>query len=115
MWRKLARTHAFLYVDQPVALYRWHQGNSVKVMATRLRQWSLELLVRERDYCYRSGLSESWREAYVELLLPVVMDKNLALGKRIASLDFWQLMKISPYLGQRAINRALRIFGGRSR
>lgn len=112
MWRKLSKERRFLYIDEPVALYRWHQSNSVKTMATRLKQWSLALLTQEKDYCRSNGLAHEWSEAYIELWLPVVMDRNVPLYRRFMNIDFVQLLEISPLLAMRVIRRAFRTIKG---
>ena len=94
MWRKLSRKHKFIYVDKIVALYRWHDSNSWKVMGDKLKLGSLLLLLREKQFCSRHNLMKAWRRAYISLLEPVFRDNRIALRQKLSMLDAWEV----PYV-----------------
>ena len=113
IWRKLAKQFKFIYVDKPVALYRWHETNSVKTMSGALKYCSFLLVAKEKRYCEEHGMIAAWREAYVELLLPLLMEKQIPLSRKIRSCDFQELLSLSPYLAHRAFNRFARAIRSR--
>ena len=83
MWLKLSKKFKFLYVDHPVALYRWHQSNTMKVFTGRLRCSALVLLARERVFCFKHGLKKVWEEQYSGILYAIIKDENLPLSRKI--------------------------------
>lgn len=108
MWRKLAKKYKFTYVDRPVALYRWHESNAVKIMSGGLKYWSFILLEKERKYCEDHGLVELWKQAYFELMLPLWMDKGVPLARKLATLKPRNMFLLSPYIMRRAVAKAMR-------
>jgi len=63
LWRKLSKRHNFLYIDRPLACYRWHDSNSVKVMNGKLVLDDVLNLVKKTILC-EHGLIALWRIEY---------------------------------------------------
>jgi alpha-1,3-rhamnosyltransferase len=109
MWRKLSKQYRFLYIDEPVALYRWHDGNSLKVMSDKLKLCSFRLLAEEKQYCASNGLTQLWKRAYASLILPVLLDKRIALGEKLSALDCSAMSYVLSFLVKRLALKAFRI------
>jgi alpha-1,3-rhamnosyltransferase len=109
MWRKLSKQYRFVYIDEPVALYRWHDGNSVKIIRDQLKLCSLRLLREEKHYCANNSLTLLWREAYVSLLFPVLLDKGIAFKKKLSATDRSEMVYIFLYVAKRLARKAFRM------
>jgi alpha-1,3-rhamnosyltransferase len=88
MWLKLCKKFKFLYVDQPVALYRWHQSNSMKVLTGKLRCAALILLAGEKVFCFDHGLKQLWQEQYLGFLYSIMRDKTVPFSRKISAIEF---------------------------
>lgn len=107
LWRKLSKQHRLLYVDRPLALYRWHESNSVKVSSHTLKLHSLLLLMKEKQYCASSDLMPLWRNAYISLLLPVLADNRIPLRTKLSALDVSIPMCLS--VSKRLVRKVLKV------
>ncbi len=108
MWLKLSKRFKFSYVDQPVALYRWHESNSMKILIGKLRFAALALLENEKEYCTDHGLGRLWQEQYSGLLTSIVRDRTMPLARRVSvigSAESWPLF----YWSMRRITKKLLI------
>jgi alpha-1,3-rhamnosyltransferase len=110
MWLKLSRQFRFTYVDEPMALYRWHDSNSIKGNSDRLKLCSLLLTTKEKQYCERNGLSQIWREAYASLYKAVLLDKKIAVSEKLSSLESSEILFVALYLAKRFTRKVLRAF-----
>jgi hypothetical protein len=104
MWLKLSKKYRFLYVDQPVALYRWHESNSMKILMEKMRCAYLELLAREKAFCFGHGLEKLWREQYLGLLYSIVTDKNQPLSAKISSIKLSEI----GWIFSRAVRKSIK-------
>ena len=109
LWRKLSKHYRFLYLDISVALYRWHDSNSVKISSPKLKLCSLSLLTLERQYCAQHGLLSCWKRAYPSLWLPVLMDKRITWGEKLSEFQLSELLPVSFYVAKRAVQKILKI------
>lgn len=114
LWRKLAKQYRFTYVDKPVALYRWHDSNSVKTITGNLRYWSFLLLRSEKQYCRSAGLVPTWRRAYCSLLLPALQDNTIPLTSRLSMLSIGELLPVSPRIARRLLAKLRRMARNRN-
>ncbi|WP_299238823.1 glycosyltransferase family 2 protein [Sulfurihydrogenibium sp.] len=73
MWLKLSKKYKFAYVDKPVALYRWHATNSVKVMAKKTHYDAINLLKKEKNYALENNLKHV---LYMSLMNHIVGIRN---------------------------------------
>lgn len=105
LWRKLSKDYRFVYVDEPVAYYRWHESNSVKTMNPALSLWSFSLLWNEKKYCLDHGLNSLWARAYVRLLRPVLVNREIPLPQKFRLLRVSDLCTACPYLAERLVRR----------
>jgi alpha-1,3-rhamnosyltransferase len=106
MWLKLAKNYRFVYVDEPVALYRWHVSNTIKSMPKAAKLACLSLVSREQDFCFRRGLVALWGEAYFRFLSPVFEEKSISMREKLSTLDLFALLRIAPsFIGSRIAAR----------
>lgn len=68
MWLKLSKKYKFTYVDEPVALYRWHDSNTCKTMKYELVRDSFILIENEKQYALSNGYSKEFYLMYISLL-----------------------------------------------
>ena len=69
MWLKLSKNYKFAYIDEPVALYRWHENNTVKTMKFELIRDSIELLENDRSYALDKGYENVFYSTLIDLVL----------------------------------------------
>lgn len=69
MWLKLSKNYKFAYIDQPVALYRLHGGNSIKTISKKIHYDSISILEREKKYSFERGLVNIYYDSLVSLVL----------------------------------------------
>ena len=53
LWLKLAKEFKFVFVDQVVAYYRWHEGNTSKTKRAQILTDSIWLLENEKAYAMK--------------------------------------------------------------
>lgn len=109
MWLKLTKKFKFLYVDQPVALYRWHQSNSMKILMGKMRCAYLVLLAREKAFCFEHSLKKLWREQYAGLLYSIMRDKTVPLSRKISVIKFSETGWIFFWVIRKCIKRLLAV------
>jgi alpha-1,3-rhamnosyltransferase len=73
MWLKLSKKYKFAYVDKPVAFYRWHITNSIKLMAKNIHYDSIKLLKKEKKFALENNLKHVF---YLSLVNHIVGIKN---------------------------------------
>jgi alpha-1,3-rhamnosyltransferase len=56
IWLRFSKKYKFFYVDIPVALYRWHENNTVKKFNYKLSMDALKILEREKKYISKNRL-----------------------------------------------------------
>jgi alpha-1,3-rhamnosyltransferase len=108
MWRKLSKMYKFAYVDRPLACYRWHTSNSVKAISHKLKLASFSLVTKEKQYCAQNQLIPSWRQAYVSLLIPVLLDNRIGWREKLSAWDFAETSPVSLMLGKRLAYKAMK-------
>lgn len=89
MWLKLSKNYKFSYIDEPVALYRWHENNTVKTMKFELIRDSIELLKNDRSYALDKG--------YENVFYSTLIDLVLQLRKYDRSIFLSNVLKYSKY------------------
>ncbi len=107
MWLKLSKTFKFLYVDQPVALYRWHQSNSMKVFTGKLRCAALVLLAKEKDFCLEHGLKKIWQDQYAGILFSLLRDKTVPFSRKISAIEIAESWVILSGFMRRVVKKML--------
>lgn len=72
MWLKLSKKYKFLYVDKILALYRWHEVNSIKTMESKLVEDSIKLLMEEekedKQGIYKNIIEKTECDLYIVLI-----------------------------------------------
>jgi alpha-1,3-rhamnosyltransferase len=87
MWLKLAKRYRFLYVDENVALYRWHDLNSFKADGGAPVLRSLLLLVeREKDYCREKNILSLWERKRRSVIYHSLRNKQLSFKEKLSLL-----------------------------
>ena len=69
MWLKLSKKYKFAYVDKSVALYRWHENNSSKLLGKKLYYDAMKLLKENKEYALKNG----YRDRYYKILVTQVI------------------------------------------
>ena len=69
MWLKLSKNYKFSYIDEPVALYRWHNTNSIKTNTLQLEIDTMNLLLRDKDYAVLHNYKLAWESNYFNNLI----------------------------------------------
>lgn len=105
MWLKLSRKFRFLYVDRLVALYRWHDSNTMKVSLGKLRCSIVALLSKEKQYCVQNGLRNLWREEYAGTLSLVMRDTTIPLSEKVSLIDIRELPLIISWGTRQLVRR----------
>lgn len=107
MWLKLSKKFKFLYVDQPVALCRWHQSNSTKILRGKVRSAVLVLLAREKAFCFELGLKKIWQEEYTGILFSLLRDKTVPLSRKVTAIDLAESWAIVYWFMRRTAKKML--------
>lgn len=82
MWLKLSKNYKFVYIDEPVALYRWHDGNTCKTMKFELVRDSIQLFENEREYALNRGYENILYSTLVNMIIQLrIHDKTLFIKK----------------------------------
>ena len=89
MWLKLSKNYKFAYIDEPVALYRWHENNTVKTMKFELIRDSIKLLENDKSYALHKG--------YENVFYGTLIDLVLQLRKYDRSIFLSNVLKYSKY------------------
>lgn len=89
MWLKLSKNYKFAYIDEPVALYRWHENNTVKTMKFELIRDSIKLLENDKSYALHKG--------YENVFYGTLIDLVLQLRKYDRSIFLSNVFKYSKY------------------
>lgn len=89
MWLKLSKNYKFAYIDEPVALYRWHENNTVKTMKFELIRDSIKLLENDKSYALHKG--------YENVFYSTLIDLVLQLRKYDRSIFLSNVLKYSKY------------------
>lgn len=71
MWLKLSKNYNFAYIDKPVALYRWHDSNSCKLITKNLIYDELMLFKNEKKYALDNNLKDLYYENLVNYSLKI--------------------------------------------
>lgn len=69
LWLKLSKKYKFIFVDQSVALYRWHESNSSKVIRKELIIDSMILLEKEKKFAFSENLHNIYFRGYFTQIL----------------------------------------------
>lgn len=69
LWLKLSKKYKFIFVDQSVALYRWHESNSSKVIRKELIIDSMILLEKEKEFAFSENLHNIYFRGYFTQIL----------------------------------------------
>lgn len=81
MWLKLSKNYKFAYIDEPVALYRWHENNTVKTMKFELIRDSIKLLENDKSYALHKGYENVFYSTLIDLVLQLrKYDKSIFLS-----------------------------------
>lgn len=72
MWLKLSKKYKFVYIDTPVALYRWHESNSCKIIRKNLLYDSVTLIEKEKNYALSNGYKNIYYESLVNGVASII-------------------------------------------
>jgi alpha-1,3-rhamnosyltransferase len=87
MWLKLAKRYKLAYVDAPVAFYRWHAMNSVKVDGYAPALYSLlQVVDREEQYCQDNGIITLWNRSHNRFVYQLLRNKQFPSSKKLSLL-----------------------------
>lgn len=85
MWLKLAKGYKLAYVDAPVAFYRWHEMNSVKVGESAPCLYaSLQLVDREEEYCQKNGIIALWSKSHNRIVYELMRNRQFPIRSKLS-------------------------------
>ena len=71
LWLKLSKKYKFIFVDQSVALYRWHESNSSKIIRKELIIDAMILLEKEKEFAFSENLHNIYFRSYFNQILAI--------------------------------------------
>ena len=71
LWLKLSKKYKFIFVDQSVALYRWHESNSSKIIRKELVIDAMILLEKEKEFAFSENLHNIYFRSYFNQILAI--------------------------------------------
>lgn len=83
MWLKLSKSFGFIYVDQPVALYRQHGLNITNMSAVGVLNASMMLVENEKEFCEKNNLASVWRDTSGALMINHLLNRELSKRTRL--------------------------------
>ncbi len=83
MWLKLSKSFKFLYVDQPVALYRRHELNISNTAVGKLFNASMLLVENEKEFCKKNNLADIWLDTWAALIVNQLVNSELSKRTRL--------------------------------
>lgn len=105
MWLKLSKKHGFTYVNEPVALYRWHEMNTAKTSTGGLLHPSMLVVANEKDYCESNNLKANWLETYGSIAYSLLTDRNIPLKRRLSVLSHSHKTSVLSFIAKRLASR----------
>ncbi len=108
MWLKLSKKFKLLYVDQPMALYRWHDSNTAKTMVGGLTGASLLLIDKEKDFCAANNLISVWRRSHNSLVCDLLLSRRSPLNKKLSILNSSDKISLLLFAVRRLAGRCRR-------
>lgn len=72
MWLKLSKKYKFAYVNEPVALYRWHDSNSCKLIGKNIHYDSIILLKNDKEYAIENNLKDMHYKYLVDRIIGII-------------------------------------------
>jgi alpha-1,3-rhamnosyltransferase len=83
MWLKLSKRYSFVYVDVPVASYRWHEDNTVKAGGGVPAIYSsLSIVEREKKYCKENNMLSLWNRSHNRLTYALLRNGKFTFAER---------------------------------
>ena len=55
LWLKLLQKYKFAFINKPVAYYRWHSNNSMKIQTEKIFKAQLEIVNNQRNFAIKNG------------------------------------------------------------
>src|SRR5665213_760346 len=83
MWLKISKSFKFIYVDQPVALYRQHELSISNTAVGGLFNASMLLVENEREFCKKNNLADIWLDTWTALILNQLRNSELSKRTRL--------------------------------
>ena len=90
MWLKLSKNSKFLYVNQTVALYRWHALNTVKLATGGTAYAGFQLVIKERQFCLDNGLGLPWQSVQNAMAGELLKNEHLSISDKLSVLKRWE-------------------------
>lgn len=95
MWLKLSKQYKFTYVDKPVALYRWHDSNSCKLIGKNIHYDSIKLLKEDKNFALKNRLNNIYYENLLGRIIGIKFysykDFFIELSKHLLDIYFIKL------------------------
>ncbi len=92
LWLKLSKKYKFAYVDKAVALYRWHESNSSKIIRKEIILDSMILLKKEKEFAFSRFLHKTYYKSYFNQILAIRKHSTkiflIELFKEVSSFEF---------------------------
>lgn len=108
MWLKLARANKFFYVDVAVALYRWHDSNSMKTIHPELIFDLTKILKSEKDYANKFGNPNFDSSYYYSLLVRNLLSKNYSFKSKIDLVYINEIPQLCKFIIKKLLAKVLK-------
>ena len=108
MWLKLSKKSKFLYVNETIALYRWHALNTVKLATGGPAYAGLLLVMKEKQFCSENDLLARWRSIHDLMALELLTNRHLPLCRKLSILKNWRKSSLLLFAMERIKARCRR-------
>ena len=112
IWLKLSKKYKFAFVDEAVALYRWHPFNTQKIAPEKFGSSCFKLIEGERGFCISNNLLTEWRQSHESALERFFFNREISPIKRLAHLKPSDLPTITLVAMKLTIRKLARTFSG---
>lgn len=107
MWLKLARNYKFYCVDSVVALYRWHDLNSMKTIHSELLFDLTKILKSEKNYADNIGNSDFDSSYYYSLLARNLFLTNCSIKSKISLIDISEMPQLCNFIIKKLLRKVI--------
>ncbi len=113
MWLKLSKKYKFAFVDEAVALYRWHPFNTQKAAPEKFGSSCFKLIEGEKGFCISNNLLTEWRQSHESALERFFFNREISPIKRLAHLKPSDVPTVTLIAMKLTIRKLARPFSGR--
>ena len=110
MWFNMSKQFKMTFVDRILSHYRIHGQNMVSQRQSLIKKQNLELLLREKKYCYDSGYASTWNLGlFIAMLKSPIRFTRGNFWSYFKHIDLRHLIKTIPGYAMNEIFRIIKI------